>query len=494
MPSRAQSAVKRSRGRFEFALAPRSPGESREKWLRDTFRAAIQSGKIKPNQCLPSTRELARITGVSRGTVLLAIEGLRSEGYLKSVHGSGIFVADVLPDRYLKSLPVSEHSEPVDSANRLSNYGARLQPVSYYAKPRTTAFRTNLPALNLFPMDLWTRTATRRLSRISTTLLRGTDPQGYLPLRNTIRDYLTSSRSVVCDAEQILITSGIQESLDLATRILVNPGERVLIEDPGYGVAHAGFVAAGAEIVGVQVDREGAVPDESQWRGARLLYVTPGHQFPTGVTMSFRRREEILVSARRAGTYIFEDDYDSEYRYSGAPLPSLQSLDRSGRVIFAGSFNKTLFPGIRLGYVVVPKALAEVFRYCKAIHSHHHPALDQVVLCDFIDEGHFTRHLRRMRQVYHQRFQALAENIRTHLAGALELAEVEAGLQTVAWLRTSQDPEGIADQALRCNVDVVPLSRYSRGLPIAAGFQIGFAAVDENAIAKGVQVLAKIIR
>jgi GntR family transcriptional regulator/MocR family aminotransferase len=351
----------------------------------------------------------------------------------------------------------------------------------------------NLPALDLFPIDLWTRTTAQQWRRASASLLLGGEPFGYLPLRTLLSSYLRTSRSVVCDPEQILITSGIQEALDLSTRILVDAGDRVLMEDPGYQIAYAGFEAAGARIVPLSIDDEGAVPPIKTGLRARLMYITPGHQFPTGATMSFRRRMQILRYARREGTCIFEDDYDSEFRFEGSPLPALQSLDPKAQVIFAGSFNKTLFPSLRMGYMVVPQELIGAFRMCKSIHSRHHPWGDQAVLHAFIVEGHYVRHLRRMRKVYSDRLQLLADEVRKHLGGALELSPVEAGMQTVGWLRTAQSPDEIAALALEENVDVIPLSRYCHRKQVPPGFQIGFAAVDSKSITRGVQILAQMI-
>ncbi len=345
--------------------------------------------------------------------------------------------------------------------------------MSYYVEPRTIAFRVNCPALDLFPADLWTKVTTAQWRRASTSMLLGGEPFGYLPLRISLSNYLRSARSVVTDPEQILITSGIQESLDLATRILVNPGDRVMMEDPGFQVAFAGFEAAGAKVISLSIDQEGAVPPAKVGICARLMYVTPGHQFPTGATMSYQRRLQILRYASREGTCIFEDDYDSEFRFSGGPLPALQSLDPNDRVIFAGSFNKTLFPSLRIGYLVVPRTLMRAFRACKSIHSRHHSWVDQAVLHAFIDEGHYIRHLRRMRKIYSERLQVLTEEIRKQLKGAIELSPVEAGLQTVARLLTAQNTEDIAALALRKNVNIIPLSRYCKRRRVAPGFQIG---------------------
>ncbi|KAA6460393.1 PLP-dependent aminotransferase family protein [Acidobacteria bacterium AB60] len=484
----------RSRSTFEFAISPRLSEEGRGDWLVETIRSAIQSGKLRPGQSLPSTRELTKGLRLARGTIISAIERLKDEGYLKSIPGSKTFVANVLPEKFLsRSLPPvavhSGHSKPV----ALSEYGKRLRPVRYYAQPRTIAFRVNLPALDLFPIDLWTKMAAKKWRGASTSLLLGGEPFGYLPLRTSLSSYLRTSRSIICDPEQVLITSGIQEALDLSTRILVSAGDSVLMEDPGYQVAFAGFEAAGARIVSLSVDNEGAVPPTKAGLRARLMYITPGHQFPTGATMSYRRRMQILRYAHTEGTCIFEDDYDSEFRFEGSPLPALHGLDSKAQVIFAGSFNKTLFPSLRLGYMVVPHGLVDAFKMCKSISCRHHPWGDQAILHAFIEEGHYVRHLRRMRKVYSERLQLLADEVRKHLEGALELLPVEAGMQTVGWLRTGQNPEDIAALALEENVDVIPLSRYCYRRQVPPGLQIGFGGVDGKSILQGVQILAKLI-
>jgi GntR family transcriptional regulator/MocR family aminotransferase len=245
--------------------------------------------------------------------------------------------------------------------------------------------------------------------------------------------------------------------------------------------------AVGAKICAVPLDAEGMrVPDG----GARLVYVTPGHQFPTGTIMSLSRRLELLEWARRSGALIFEDDYDSEYRYSGRPVPAMQGLDRTGQVIFAGSFSKVLFPSLRLGYLVIPPDLVPRFEAAKSVATRHAPLLDQAVLCDFIAEGHFGRHLRRMREIYAERLTVLLETARQRLSGLLELSNVEAGLQTAGWLSGGLDAESAAQAAARRNVEVTPLRRYSRGPMTREGLQLGFAAVDAREIRRGVRDLA----
>jgi GntR family transcriptional regulator/MocR family aminotransferase len=264
------------------------------------------------------------------------------------------------------------------------------------------------------------------------------------------------------------------------------------MEEPGYPGASVVFRAVGAKICPVPVDDEGLAMERGirRWRRARLVYVTPAHQFPLGVTMSLRRRLALLEWARRSGTLIFEDDYDSEYRYSGRPIPALQGLDRSGVVIFAGSFSAVLFPALRLGYLVVPAEMVDVFAAAESVSTHHPPLLEQAVLCDFIAEGHFARHIRRMRELYAERLAVLLEGAREKLSGLLEISGVEAGLQTVGWLKSGIGAERAARAAAEKDVEVVPLSRYASGHARKDGLIFGFAAVDPNEIRRGVDALA----
>jgi GntR family transcriptional regulator / MocR family aminotransferase len=318
----------------------------------------------------------------------------------------------------------------------------------------------------------------------------GCDPLGYRPLREAIADYLRTSRGVRCSFEQVVIVSGVQEALDLTVRLFLNPGDRLCMENPGYIGASCVFEAFGAQVVPVPVDDGGMVLDNRSVRGARLIYVTPGHQFPLGITMSLPRRLHLLELAEKSDALIFEDDYDSEYRYSGRPMPALQGLDRKGRVLYAGTFGKTLFPSLRLGYLVVPTDLVSVFQSAKAVTNRHAPLLDQVVLCDFISEGHFGRHLRRMREVYSERLSVLLESARQKLDGLLEVSNIEAGLQTVGWLDAGIDDEAAAKAAAARQVEVVPLSRYDRDQPKRKGLLLGFAASVPNEIRRGVRELA----
>jgi GntR family transcriptional regulator/MocR family aminotransferase len=479
-------------GTLDLVLPSRDPGLAAWRWLDAGLRASILEGRLHPGTRLPSTRDLAHQYSLSRGTIVSAFEQLKSEGYLEGSVGSGTYVARTLPDDLLQVARAARTHAAARGhpRRRLSHYAARVAPFPVLELRPSRAFRPNLPALDLFPTTAWAQLTARRLRRASTSLLLGCSPMGYGPLRTAVAGYLSSSRGVKCVPDQIAIVSGVQEGLDLAARLLLDPGDRVGLEDPGYAGAAAVFEAVGARIESLRIDPEGMLVPGSGARDLRLVYVTPAHQFPLGVSMSLRRRLELLEWARRSDALVFEDDYDSEYRYSGRPVPALQGLDGLGQVLFAGSFNKVLFPSLRLGYLVVPQDLVDCFAAARSMTSRHPPVLEQAVLCDFIADGHFGRHLRRMRQVYAERVSVLLEGARRRLAGLLEIAGVEAGLQTAGWLGAGIDGESAAAAAAARGVEVTPLSRYSRGGLAREGLQLGFAAVDTSEIERGVRELA----
>jgi GntR family transcriptional regulator/MocR family aminotransferase len=466
------------------------------RWLYGELRGAILDGRLRPGSRLPATRDLAAAYRLSRATIVAAFEQLKSEGYVEGRSGSGTYVSQVLPEHLLDVRGPKAEKRLPHRRIALSAYARRLQPFRGTAVRPMRAFRPNQPALDLFPTDLWAQVAARRLRRVSANLLAGGEALGYRPLREAVAAYLNSSRGVKCTAEQVLILSGAQEALDRTARILLNPGESVWMEEPGYPGAGVVFRALGAQIRRVPVDSEGLSLEigKKRWPAPRLVYVTPGHQFPLGVTMSLRRRLVLLEWARRSGVLIFEDDYDSEYRYAGRPVPAMQGLDRSGVVIFAGSFTAVLFPALRLGYLVVPEEMVDVFAAAESVSTHHPPLLEQAVLCDFITEGHFARHIRRMREIYAERLQVLLESAKEKLSAALEISNVEAGLQTVGWLSRGLSGERIANLAAARDVEVVPLSRYASGRPRREGLILGFAAVDPRELRRGVDELAQLLR
>jgi GntR family transcriptional regulator/MocR family aminotransferase len=478
---------------FGLALPPRKSATPAYRWLYASLRSEILEGRLPSGARLPATRDLARQYQLSRGTIVNAFELLKSEGYLRSTIGSGTYVSKILPDSLLQvtRTPAPKPSTQHAKKTRVSDYARRVRLFSSFEIRPSRAFRANVPALDLFPTTLWAQVSSRRLRCASLHLLLGCDAVGYPPLRSAVADYLTASRGVKCAPEQIVIVSGVQEALDLTARLLLNSGDRVCMENPGYVGARMVFEAIGAKISAIPLDDEGMQLRRQSLRGARLIYVTPGHQFPLGTTMSLPRRLALLEWAAKSGSLIFEDDYDSEYRYSGPPIPALQGFDRHGLVIFAGSFSKVLFPSLRLGYLVVPPNLMNRFEAALSLTTRHAPVLEQAILCDFITEGHFGRHLRRMREVYAERFSVLLQSACENLAGLLEISGIEAGLQTVGWLRQGINAKSATRAAAANKVEVFPLNNYTQGKPSREGLQLGFAAVTPRDIRRGVQDLAK---
>jgi len=476
---------------FELVLPLRDSGKSASRWLYESLRGAILEGRLRPGSRLPATRDLARQYRLARGTIVNAFDQLKSEGYIQGSVGSGTYVNRILPEELLQ---VARRESPALSVRhkhrrKFSDYARRVKLFPNFEICPSRAFRTNMPALDLFPTTLWAQVASRRLRRISAGLLLGCGSTGYPPLRDAVAGYLSTSRGVKCVADQVVIVSGVQEAIDLAVRLFVNPGDRVCMENPGYPGAAIAFEAAGAKISAVCVDDEGMRVPDANMCGARLVYVTPGHQFPLGVTMSVARRLQLLDWAAKSSALILEDDYDSEYRYAGRPVPALQGLDPRGLVLFMGSFSKVLFPSLRVGYLIVPPDLVDHFAAALSVTNRHAPLLEQAILCDFIIEGHLGRHLRRMREVYARRLSILLDCAQQGLCGLLEVSGVEAGLQIAGWLHEGLNAESVAVAAATRGVEVTALSRYRQGAAVREGLQLGFAAVGSKEIRRGVREL-----
>jgi GntR family transcriptional regulator / MocR family aminotransferase len=482
-------------GDVAVSFHPRDAAHPAYRRLYAALRDAILDGRLRPGVKLPATRDLARRYGLARGTVVSAFEQLQAEGYLASRVGSGTFVCEVVPDALLQagSERRTRQLAGLPRPRRLSTVARLAVGFMPSTAPAARAFRPNQPALDLFPTTLWAQVAGRRLRRASTALLKGCPPAGYPPLQEALAHYLGAARGVVCTPQQIVIVSGVQEAIDLVIRMVLNAGDRVCIENPGYVGAARALAACGASMSYVPLDREGmTVPTRA--RGIRLAYVTPAHQYPMGTTMSLARRLALLDWARRTGALIFEDDYDSEFRFAGAPVPALQGLDRHGSVLFAGSFSKVLFPALRIGYLVVPADLVDRVQTIKSLVNRYTSVIDQAVLCDFMTEGHLARHIRRMREVYAARLAALLRAGAEHLGSVAEFSAVEAGLQTAVTFRSNFDATVVAAAAARRGVEVVPLSRYSNGPLRHDGLLLGFAAVDAVEIQRGVKELASVLK
>lgn len=482
-------------------LDVKNPAPPLYRQIYEGIRRAILCGEFNRGMQLPATRLLAKQLGVSRMTVVNAYEQLLAEGYIEGKTGAGTYVAATLPEKMLrvdqdKSFQHGESAKPRNQI--LSRRGKWLASTSVstlrvQADTDRYAFQNGLPALDEFPFKVWSQLASRRLRNPPRELLSYGDPAGYLPLRETIAAHLKSARAVHCDADQVIIVAGSQQALDLTARILLDPGDVAWVEDPCYPGAHNALLAAGAKVVPVSVDEEGFDLANAlrQSKQARLVYVTPSHQFPLGVTMSLSRRLALLEWAERSGAFVIEDDYNSEYRYSGHPLASLQGLDKDGRVIYVGTFSKTIFPSLRLGCIVAPKDLTGAFIAARALVDRHSPSLDQAILADFINEGHFSRHLRRMRALYAERQQVLVEAAERDLHGLLEVAPAAAGMHLVGWLPERISDKAASAKAARYGVEGSPLSAYSTNLLPRGGLVLGYTAVNAREIKDGVRRLAQ---
>jgi GntR family transcriptional regulator / MocR family aminotransferase len=474
-----------------------SAGLPRYRQLYDGLRASILAGRLRAGTRLPSTRALASELGISRNTVLNAYAQLLAEGYVEGAVGSGTYVAHTLPDDVLharaSASPVPQNIRAQRTLSRRSMRFGGMSPPGGAVRGEVRAFRVGVPALDAFPNELWRRLMGRRWHRPQRTLLSYGDPAGYGPLREAIAAYLSAARAMRCEAAQVIVLSGSQQALDVTARMLLDEGDRVWIEDPGYLGARGAFMGAGAHVLPVPVDAEGLDVTAGARHGVppRLVYATPSHQYPLGATMSLRRRLALLAWAGQTAAWVVEDDYDSEYRYAGRPVAALQGLDNEGRVIYLGTFSKVLFPALRLGYLVVPPDLVDTFAAACAFVHRHPPTIEQAVLADFIREGHFARHIRRMRLLYAERQAGLVEAARRELAGLLDVRPAEAGMHLVGWLPAGIDDVTAAQRAAAHGVDVQPLSLYSIEPLPRAGLLLGYAAVDTREIREAVHRLAR---
>jgi GntR family transcriptional regulator / MocR family aminotransferase len=467
---------------FELSLGDRESASSLHAWLCGEIRKAVLEGRLTSGERLPASRDLASQYGISRGTVVAAYEQLQAEGYLISRVGDGTRVQVHLPPA-----PPAPPRAPV----RMRSAAMAGLPHPRPAMP----FRVHEPDLDTFPVALWARLAARRLRTAGSALLAGGGVIGYPPLREAIAAYLANSRGVRCDPDQVVVASGVQQALDLLARFLFQPGDRVLVEDPGYFGAVLAFRNCGLRVVPGELDARGQrVPSAAA--AVKGAYVTPGHQFPLGMTMPLDRRLELLEWARLRDAWILEDDYDSEYRFEGKPVAALQGLDRAGRVIFLGTFNKLLFPALRIGYFVLPHSLVDRFRAFRYATDLQCSALDQAVLCDFIVEGHLSRHLRRTRDLYGSRLDSLFAASRRHLKGLFDLSPVRAGLSTSAILRSDHGINSAQAEAAAAarGVESLGLHRFKIGNSGGPeGLLLGFAAFPEKRIESAVRELAAAI-
>ncbi|MBY9080583.1 PLP-dependent aminotransferase family protein [Paenibacillus sp. HN-1] len=457
---------------------------------------AITSGCLRSGDQLPATRLLSEQILVSRSVILQAYEQLQAEGYLEMRRGAGTFIA---------SNAASAGASPDNEAEEYCEVATRA-PTFATADSSPTAvpydFRHGVPAWDVFPMDRWQRALTEACRRATPDMLTYGPAEGSLALREEIARLVRSTRSIPALPEQIVITTGATQALDILARLCLNNGDPMLVEDPTHNVLREIFAYSGGEVIPVPVDQEGicvqeidrclAAYSKNPTRTPKLLYVTPSHQFPIGVTMSFNRRIQLLEWARRSGALIIEDDYDSEYRYVGQKVSALAGLDSCGRVVYVGSFSKILFPALRIGYVILPPSLVEPFLAIKWITDRMSPTIEQEALTDFIQSGQYAKHVSRMGKLYGTRRACLVDALQHEFDDRVKVIGDEAGLHLLIELDTLVDERIIAERALAYGVKIYPASEYFlNNMPRKPTFILGYANLSEYQIRMGIKLVAR---
>lgn len=467
----------------------RHSGTPIHRQIYESLRQAILDGRLRSGQRIPSTRGLAQELGVSRLPVLDAYDQLLHEGYLIGRVGSGTFVSRAIPDDLLRPPPLAPAVARQARAREPGGPPLRVPP-------GLGPFRIGLPALDQFPHAAWARLLARHARALSPTHLAYGDPAGLAPLRTAIADHLRAARAVRCEADQVIVVSGSQAALHLSAAVLFARGDRVALEDPGYFGAHLALRAGGVELVPVPVDREGLSVTSLQRRGGRVraVYVTPSHQYPLGVSMSAGRRFALLEWAFRRKAWVLEDDYDSEFRYVSRPLGALQGMDAHDRVIYIGTFSKALFPAMRVGYLVVPSSLRERFVRARQAFDFFPPALYQLALEEFLRDGQFARHLRRMRGIYLERRNALLAGLGRHCANYLTVHNADGGLHVTAFLPDGIDDRAVVRRLAGQGLVACALSTCCIGACRRNGLLLGFAGSTAERLLEATRVLAEVLR
>jgi len=492
-----KAAVARSRwGQFLALRVDRASSVPIFRQIYLGIRDAVTTGRLSPGSQLPATRDLADRLDVSRTSVLSAYEQLRAEGYVDGKLGAGTFVSFDIEGR-VDATPVDKASAcPVAGPRALSALGRRYRTIGDRLPAlQDIAFNTGFCSPDALTMDRWRQISTRQLARNDLNHFRYSDTRGLTPLREQIAEYLRAARLVNCEADRILVTSGTQQAVDLSFRVLVDAGDPVWLENPGYPATRDAVRALGAKVVPVPVDSAGLNVSAGIARspGARAAYVTPSHQFPTGTVMSMARRLELLDWAQRTGSWIIEDDYDSEFRYSGQPLASLQGLDRHERVIYIGTFSKVLFPGLRLGFIVLPRDLVAAFQGARLMTDRHPPTLQQTVLADFMRDGFLTGHIRRTRRRYRAARDLVAGELRRRAGSSCDIHLPDCGMQLVCYLPQGLSDVAVAEQAARRGVLVRPLSSMFIGKARRSGLVLGFTGHEPQKLRRAAAVLGQVL-
>ena len=488
---------------FDMIQLDRTASEPLHEQLYRQIRDELKSGRFSDGSSrLPSSRTLATDRGISRSTVRLALSKLHAEGYLLSKPGSGTFVANLLPESFLTA-DQPKANQQIRRPGRISDrakaipdprVGNQFDLGATGAGPGVSLV-ASIPAVDEFPIGIWERLRAQVLAKKGVNLLRYSSNRGDVDLRKALAAYLCDFRAARCHPDQIVIVAGMQQAMLISAMAVLNPGEAAWIEDPCYQQTRRVLTLAGVKIIPKPIDKQGVVIERSpKERLPRMIYVTPSHQFPLGVTMSFQRRTDLLGFARAHNAFVFEDDYDAEFRFVGPPLPSLQGIDNANRVIYAGTVSKILCPSLRLGYIVAPEQLVDSFVKLRSAMDQHSSPIEQATLSRFITEGFFLSHIKRMRKLYAVRRDFFIKQFNELLGEHFTLQVPEAGLNIVAWLKHEEDFATITRITSEIRVRPSPLSFFCIQAKLKPAFVFGFAAWTPTQIRESLVRLASALR
>lgn len=465
-----------------------------------TIRNAILDGRLTAGIKLPSSRAFAEMMSISRNSVIAGFDRLTDEGYLVTKQGSGTYVSATIPDELIRfTTSTKNHNQSQYSVLKLSPALSHLAPLWGKSRPNTNKrqlFNIGIGCVDQFPHDLWGRLLGRVWRKSKREITHYNHPDGYLPLRKILANYVRSTRGVNCHEEQIIIVNGTQQAINLAAKVLLQGGDSVWLDDPGYDSARAILTASEIAISPIPSDDDGMNIDYAAERypDAKLIYTTPSHQFPLGTTLSLARRLAMLEWAHQNNAWIFEDDYNSEFRYLSKPIQALQGLDTHQRVIYAGTFSKMMYPGFRLGFLIVPETLIEPFTMMKYYSDSHSGYLEQAALAQFIQEGHYARHVRKIRKVCYSRQRALIDAINQYLSNIFEVMLTDSGIHAVCWLRSGIDLQSVLSACRQLEFGVQPLARYCIDNQNNNAILFGYAAHTETEITNNIIALSQLLQ
>lgn len=477
---------------MQIAIPLSKSSGSLSRQIYQALREGILSGAYPQNSRLPSTRDLAEQLHVSRTVVVLAYDQLLAEGYVEGRHGSGTYVGSSLESSRRKSVNAAAKISLSRYGSKAALAASRLKTKPDFPRGVRYDFALRHPAIEGFPFETWRRILFRKTRAAGLADLDYGSSIGDPRLREAIASHLRRARAVRCDAEQVIVLNGSQQALDLTARVLLDPGDGVVLEDPHYRGAYETFLAAGARIRAIPVDSQGIQVEKFPSK-AKLAFVTPSHQYPSGAMLSLPRRMQLLEWAKQNDSVVVEDDYDGEFYYEGHPVESLQGLDQEGRVLYIGTFSRTIFPALRLGYLVVPPSLVQVFTTAKWLCDRHTPMLEQATLAEFLESGAYERHLRKLRRRNALRRRALLDAIDAYLPGRVTVTGDCSGTHLVLWPTKKGSEESFIEAARRRQVGIYPIAQNFSAPGASPGLMLGFARMREKDIREGIRRLAEVL-